>query len=122
MRTFFDSSGLAKRYIREPGSDKVDRLLAAATDTAVSLVGPVEIISALGRLRRESRLTAKAFAQIKRALFLDVEDMTVCNITVPVAERAIALLETHPLRTLDALHVAGALEWEAELFVSVYSG
>lgn len=44
--------------------------------------------------------------------------MSICDITVRVVERAIGLLETHPLRTLDALQVACALEWRAELFAS----
>jgi len=44
--------------------------------------------------------------------------MSVCNITIPVVLRAVDLLEKHPLRTLDALHVACALEWRADLFVS----
>lgn len=44
--------------------------------------------------------------------------MSVCNLTIPVVVRAIGLLEKYPLRTLDALHVAGALEYRADLFVS----
>ncbi|MEW5900136.1 MAG: type II toxin-antitoxin system VapC family toxin [Acidobacteriota bacterium] len=35
-----------------------------------------------------------------------------------MVEKAIRLLETHPLKTLDAIQVASAQEWQAELFVS----
>jgi predicted nucleic acid-binding protein len=118
MKIFLDSSALAKRYIQESGSDKLDNILAEATQAAISLIAPAEIISALSRLRRESLLSPGRYGQIKNALLGDIEDMTICNIIVPVIEKAIALLETHPVRTLDALHVACALEWEAELFVS----
>ncbi len=118
MRTFFDSSGLAKRYIKEQGSDKVETLLAEATEAAVSLICPPEITSALSRLRRQSSISAAQYDTAKKALFEDIEDMSVCAITIPVVHGAIDLIERHPLRTMDALHVACALEWRADLFVS----
>jgi len=118
MRMFIDSSSLAKRHIREPGSDELDAVLAEATEVAISLIAPAEIVSALSRHRRETRLSASQYDQTKKALLGDVADMAICDLTVSAIERAIALLETHPLRTLDALHLACALEWEAEVFVS----
>jgi len=118
MRVFFDSSGLAKRYIRERGSDAVGDLLAEATEVAISLIVPPEIVSALSRLLRQKALSPSQYRSAKSALFADVEDMAVINITVPVIRSAVDLLERLPLRTLDALHVACALEWKAELFVS----
>jgi len=118
MRTFFDSSGLAKRYIKEQGSDKVETLLAEATEAAVSLICPPEITSALSRLRRRSSISAAQYETAKKALFEDIEDMSVCAITIAVVHGAIDLIERHPLRTMDALHVACALDWQADLFVS----
>ena len=118
MRTFFDSSCLAKRYIQEQGSGKVEALLAEATEAAVSLICPPEITSALSRLRRHSSISAAQYDTAKKALFEDIEDMSVCAITIPVVHVAIDLIERYPLRTMDALHVACALEWQADLFVS----
>ena len=54
----------------------------------------------------------------KSALIEEIADMTVCGITSSVVETAIALIETIPLRTLDALHVACAADWNADVFVS----
>jgi predicted nucleic acid-binding protein len=118
MRVFLDSSGLAKRYIREPGSDAVQAILAEANEAAVSLIAPPEIVSALNRLRRQSALGDEQYVQAKGALFSDLEDMGVLNLTVQVVQSAIGLLERFPLRSLDALHVACALEWPADLFVT----
>jgi predicted nucleic acid-binding protein len=118
MKAFFDSSALAKRYIRERGSEKVASLLAEASEVGISLIVPLEIVSALNRLLRHGALSAADYSLAKSALLEDVEDMTVCNITVPVVERAIALLEEYSLKTLDALHLASALEWQAGIFVS----
>ena len=118
MKIFLDSSALAKRYIRERGSEKVEHALSEATEAAVSLIGPPEIASALCRLRRQGSISGSQYDEAKKALFQDIEDMSVCNLTIPVVVRAMGLLEKHPLRTLDALHVAGALECRTDLFVS----
>jgi len=118
MKVFLDSSGLAKRYIRESGSEAVERVLQEAREAAISVLGPPEILSALCRLRRQTLLADAAYARAKSALFSDIEDMPIVTLTFPVVETAIRLLEEHALRTLDALHVACALEWRADLFVS----
>lgn len=118
MRTFFDSSGLAKRYIGERGSEKVEEILSGASEVAVSLIAPPEIVSALCRLRRQNAISAAQYGLAKKGLFADIEDMTICNVTLPVVGKAIELLEKHPLRSMDALHLACAIDWQADLFVS----
>jgi len=118
MRIFFDSSAFAKRYIEEPGSDKVEDLCAQATLLGVSLICLPEVISGLCRLSRDSILTKNQYEVTRRALLKDFEDITVCNITPAVIGQTIHILETNTLRTLDALHIGCALEWKAEVFVS----
>jgi predicted nucleic acid-binding protein len=118
VKTFLDSSALAKRYVEEPGSEAVDEICAGATGLAVSVLCIPEIISALNRRVRERALTRNAYAQAKRCLANDVRDAQVINLTPPVISACTAVLEASPVRALDALHVACALEWEAELFVS----
>jgi predicted nucleic acid-binding protein len=118
MRIFFDASAFAKRYIEEPGSEKVESLCAQATELGVSLICLPEIVSGLCRLRRDSILTKDQYEVTKEALLKDFEDLTVYNITAAVIGQAIHILETNTLRTLDALHIACALEWKTEVFVS----
>jgi predicted nucleic acid-binding protein len=118
MRIFFDSSVFAKRYIEEPGSERVENLCAQATMLGVSSICLAEIISGLCRLRRNSILTKNQYEVTKEAMLKDFEDITVCNITPEVIGQTIHILETNTLRTLDALHVGCALEWKAEVFVS----
>jgi hypothetical protein len=48
----------------------------------------------------------------------DVRDATVLQITPSVISRSVKLLEGNVLRALDSLHVACALEWQADLFVT----
>ena len=118
MKVFFDSSAFAKRYIVEPGSDKVEKICSESTALGVSSICLAEIISALCRLRRQSVIAEDEYESAKQALLKDLEDALICNITPSVIKQSIHTLETNRVRTLDALHVACALEFEAEAFVS----
>jgi predicted nucleic acid-binding protein len=118
MKVFFDSSAFAKRYIVEPGSDRVEKICSQSTMLGVSSICLPEIISALCRLRRQSVITEDQYENAKEALLRDLEDALICNITPSVIKQSIHILETSKVRSLDALHIACALEFEAETFVS----
>ncbi len=118
MKVFFDSSALAKRYIEEPGSDKVEKICSQATILGVSLICIPEVVSALCRLRWRSTITEGQYENAKQALLKDLENALICNITPSVIRQSIHILETNRVRTLDALHIGCALEWKAEVFVS----
>ena len=118
MKVFFDSSAFAKRYIMEPGSDKVEKICSQSAMLGVSSICLPEIISALCRLRRQSVITEDQYKIAKQALLRDLEDALICNITPSVIKQSIQILESSKVRSLDALHIACALEFEAEAFVS----
>jgi predicted nucleic acid-binding protein len=118
MKVFFDSSALAKRYIEEPGSDKVEKICSQATILGVTSICIPEVVSALCRLRWRSTITEGQYENAKQALLKDLENALICNITPSVIRQSIHILETNRVRTLDALHIGCALEWKAEIFVS----
>jgi len=118
VKTFFDSSAFAKRYIEETGSRIVDDICYNATEIAVSVICIPEIISALNRRVRERSLSRQDYDTIKQYLSGDVRDALIVNLTPEVIMASTRLLESSPLRTLDALQMACALVWEADLFVS----
>lgn len=118
MKVFFDSSALAKRYIREKGSEKVETILKKASSLGLSSLCPVEIISALCRRRRELALTKDQYLLSKQAIIDDARDAEIVNVVPRVVGKAIAILEEANLRTIDAIHIASALEWKADVFVS----
>jgi predicted nucleic acid-binding protein len=118
VKTFFDSSSFAKRYIEEKGSLLVDDICQDASELSISVICIPEIISALNRRVRERSLSQKDYHIIKRALSDDVRDILIINLTEEVISISTKLLETHNLRAMDALHIACALEWGAVLFVS----
>ena len=49
MKTLFDSSAFAKRYVDEDGSQEVDEICQATSILAVSVLCVPEIVSALNR-------------------------------------------------------------------------
>jgi predicted nucleic acid-binding protein len=118
MKTVFDSSSFAKRYVAETGSDTVDELCRNTSELGLCVLCVPEIISALNRRRREGHLPQSGYKQAKAQLAADVGDATVLHLTTAVTATAIGLLEENVLHAMDALHVACALEWQADLFVT----
>ncbi|MBZ5669367.1 MAG: type II toxin-antitoxin system VapC family toxin [Acidobacteriia bacterium] len=118
MNVFLDSSALAKRYVDEPGSDRLEQILARASSLGVSVIGVPEVVSALCRRLRERKLSQVQYSKAKRALLEDIIETSVVSITDQVIARAVVLLERWPLRSSDSLHIACAAEWSADLFVS----
>jgi predicted nucleic acid-binding protein len=118
VKTFFDSSAFAKRYIEEAGSQAVDGLCTTATELALSVVCIPEILSALNRRVRERNLSARQYEVAKESLFDDIRDAVIVNLTPSVVSTCTTILEASPVRAMDALHVACAIQWGAELFVT----
>lgn len=118
MKTFFDSSAFAKRYVEEIGSQLVDDICLNAKELSVSVICVPEIISALNRRVREKSLSRQDYVTIKQHLSDDVRDAVIVNLIPEVIVTSTKLLEASPLCAMDALHVACASVWGAELFVS----
>ncbi|MEI6241417.1 MAG: type II toxin-antitoxin system VapC family toxin [Planctomycetia bacterium] len=118
MKTFFDSSAFAKRYVDEPGSDAVEAACLAATDLGLCVICVPEIVSAFNRRLRERMLRPADYKLMKERLVEDVSDATIVDLTPAVIKEAVVMLETSVLRAADALHVAAAVVWGAEWFVS----
>ena len=118
MRLSLDSSSFVKRYILEEGSNRLDYFLQQASDLALCIILVPEIFSALNRRLREGTLTDKDYRKIKKLLINDVRDATILQITPAVISSSLKILENNVLRAMDALHVACALEWKADLFIT----
>ena len=118
MKLVVDSSAFAKRYIQEEGSEDIDLFLQRASDLALCIILVPEIISGLNRRLREGFLSKRDYLKAKTQLLEDVHDATVIQLTPSVISHSVKLLENNVLRAMDAFHVACALEWPADLFVT----
>jgi predicted nucleic acid-binding protein len=104
---YFDTSALVKRYIEEAGRRKVLHLLRRH-DVVASAILPVELRSALRRRVSEGTLDAERVPEILKRVATDRAYWTFVEIAPDVLTAAERLIGTHPLRTLDAVHVASA--------------
>lgn len=118
MKTCLDSSAFAKRFIDEEGSDVVEDVCAQAHELGLSVLCVPEVVSALNRRLRERLLTPSQYRLAKQRLLDDVRDADIIQLTPAVIASAIRILEASPVRAMDALHIACALVWGADVFVS----
>jgi uncharacterized protein len=120
---YIDSSALAKLYLPEPDSDRLDNFLRSRRDLTISELAITEVMSALARRRREGALTARQANRVRDAVFSDAQSGSFRRLDLsPVihrqAERILLSTDSIPLRTLDALHIALAIFGEARSIVT----
>lgn len=111
---YVDSSALIKYYIREPGSDAVKRKLNEASlqhpGVFISVVGYAEILATFSRrLREDPQL--KRQTELLREQFRDdwLFELTGVELAAGVLEFIPGLVDRHPLKGADAIHLASAL-------------
>ncbi|MFO8073938.1 MAG: type II toxin-antitoxin system VapC family toxin [Polyangia bacterium] len=108
-----DTSALVAYYIPEPKSDEVNRLLGSVECAAISTLTEVELVSAVSRRVRAAEISREDGQRVV-SRFLSQVDGGLYRM-FPLARRehgrARELLGSfeHPLRTLDALHLAVVL-------------
>ena len=118
MRVFIDSSALVKKYIKEKGTEQIIEELSKAEKVYVSLISLPETFSALNRLKRDRLITSHHYVQLKQNVLNDFKNFYICQVTAEVIASPLKLLERHPIKTMDAIHLASALEIKADLFIS----
>lgn len=118
MDIFFDTSALAKRFVREKGSDRVNNLFHRSADIWVSILCLPEVFSALNRLKREARIREEQYQEITKVILDEFKVFKICEVTPAVVAHSVLLLEKYPLRALDSLHLASALSVKKVSFVT----
>ena len=110
MILFLDTSALVKLYIEEAGGDLVLRAMQSASLIAVSELTLVETHSALARLSRERQIAPPMFAALRRDVNADFREFYFqVRVSEKLRHSACRLLAKHPLRSMDALQLASAL-------------
>lgn len=109
---YFDTSVLVKRYVKEAGSSASRKLLQRYQFLS-SALAPVEALSALSRRRTAGEITQRDFLAIRSRLHKDRDYWELVEVGPLVLSQAEELVQRTGLRTLDALHVASALTFQA---------
>jgi len=106
---FWDSSAIVPLVCAEAASTVCRSWLRADPVALVWAFAATEVVSALSRKRREGKLDQALFASAKRRLAKLEHAWNEVTHYDAVRARARRLLESHPLSTADALHLAAAL-------------
>lgn len=101
---YLDSSALVKLIVREAETDALLLYLASAGPITTSLLATVEVSRAIARVAPEQTASVTAV----------FETLAVVGFDARIAARA-AALNPATMRTLDAIHLATALELGDEL-------
>jgi predicted nucleic acid-binding protein len=106
MILYLDASALVTLYVTEANSEQVRQWVGSAEILASSRISRVEIAAALARRQRDGALTADEVDRVRAAFGADWDDY----VALDVDEAAAAdMARHHPLRALDAIHLAAAL-------------
>jgi predicted nucleic acid-binding protein len=110
VSVYFDTSALAKWYLNEAMSQKVEDYLREVSPVSISLLTKVEMRSLIARRGREGHLDSHAQAKILATFEGDIAagHLLLLPLTVESYLLAESLLGTQPelsLATSDALHL-----------------
>ena len=118
---YFDASALAKRYVEEVGSDKIDFLFTNVPMARLQCltIGVVEVLWICVRKRNDRRISADQFAESTTYLNSEIIDIqsSFRKVSVPdsLVWDSMRLIELYSLNNVDAMVLRSALNIAAEL-------
>ena len=115
---YIDASALAKLYVPEAESERLDAFLRGRLGLMISELAITEVLSAVARRKREGELRPELANEIRGALLADADSGSFARLHLDPAvhrdaERLLLATDSLPLRTLDALHIALAFSGRA---------
>jgi predicted nucleic acid-binding protein len=106
---YLDSSALVKRYVAEPGSEAVDRLLTEHPYAATSRLAYPEILSALNRKHRAREFPARVLGELIGAFESDWGKLFVLEFDEELLPAIKHTIRKHAVRGADAVHLSSAM-------------
>lgn len=106
---YLDSSAFVKLYMEEPGRDVIEELLSQTEAVTTSVIAYTEVRAAFSRALRRNDLNEEEHAQMVEAFESDWQGVNELEVTPEIYRLAGDLTVSHPLRGMDALHLASAV-------------
>lgn len=106
---YLDTSALIKRFVAERGSSLVRTIVARPGSVATAKIAYAEVYAALTRKRREGHLLHGQYALACRQFEGDWRAYIRVDMRDEILLLARDLIQRHPLRGFDAIHLASAL-------------
>lgn len=106
---YLDSSAWVKRYFVEAGSDWILRLFENGSLLASSVLGHIEVVSAVARQQVSRKVDGEKIARLQLQLEEDWKELTGLPLTDEVADRAVPVGTNVQAAGADVVHLATAL-------------
>jgi uncharacterized protein len=122
---YLDSSALVKRYVKEPGTDDIDKIFdmvdSGNARLCLSIWNTGEVAGALDRYDRRGKADYQRnidtfFNDVER--YLKAGNVELINITPLLISESIKILRKHHIYIADALQIQTCKVIEADLFVT----
>ena len=120
--TYLDTSAIIKRFVAEKGSVFIDSLVHQPESVATASIAYAEVYAGLTRRRREGRLSPTQYGVVCRQFETDWHAYTRVALADEILALAKHLIQRHPLRGFDAIHLASALRLKSSLTVGITFG
>lgn len=112
---YLDTSALIKRFVAERGSALVQTIVSRNGTVATAKIAYAEVYAGLTRKRREGHLPDRQYASACRQFESDWRAYVRVDLRDEVLLLARDLIQRHPLRGFDAIHLASALALKSAL-------
>ena len=112
---YLDTSALIKRFVNEKGSPLVHSLVQRREPVATAKIAYAEIFAGLARKLREGHLSETLHALACRQFERDWQAYLRVELQDDVLFLARDLIQRHPLKGFDAVHLASALSLRSAL-------
>jgi predicted nucleic acid-binding protein len=105
---YLDTSALVKLFVEEADSDVVREARVRASGVCSSRLAWAEAVATFARAKRERRITQEDFYRLVESLDAYWQGFSVIEVTQDLLNGIPLLVLAHPLRTVDAIHLASA--------------
>lgn len=112
---YLDTSALIKRFVSERGSQLVAAIVKREGPIATAKIAYAEVYAGLTRKKREGQLSNRRYALACRQFESDWQAYIRVELQDVVLLLARSLIQRHPLRGFDAVHLASALSLKEAL-------
>ena len=110
---YIDSSALVKRYLKEKGSEQVQKTLSCENLLAASKLAYPEVLSAFMRKYRAGELGEGSLKKVIDWFLSDWDRLIIVDLNDGLLPIIRTLVHNYPLKGADAVHLASAL-WLAQ--------
>ena len=112
---YLDTSALVKRFVVERGSPLVQALVSREGPVATAKIAYAEVHAGLARKHREGHLPGSQYALACRQFEADWQAYIRVDLQDEILVLARDLIQRHPLRGYDAIHLASAINLQSVL-------